>query len=78
MHCTKSQILAKMIKEANKTEQAALYYGEQGMQSIERDLLKKAQELFLAANEYSLRWDVRWLKQRASRPFSFAYNISEC
>ena len=59
MYRTKSQILADMISEANKAEQAALYYGEQGLQSIEDNLLQKAQELFQKANEYSMRWNVR-------------------
>ena len=48
-----------LVNAFDKVEQAALYYGDQGLNKVEADLLQKAQELFQKANEYSIRWNVR-------------------
>ena len=57
-YVTKAEKFAEMKAAARKTENAALHYMEEGMNIVGSDLWKKANELWAAANAYSIRWNV--------------------
>ena len=57
-YATKQERFNGMKAEALKVERAALGYIDDGLHIVGHDLWKKANELWAAANAYSIRWGV--------------------
>lgn len=57
-YATKQERFSAMKAEASKVERAALGYIDDGLHIVGDDLWKKANELWAAANAYSIRWNV--------------------
>ena len=57
-YATKAQKFAEMLAEAKKWERAAIQSWDANMTRIGDELWLKANELFAAANAYSIRWSL--------------------